>query len=160
MWMLDTGQSRNCSPKNLSSRALSAVFHGYLGLLTGRGLKMVLIACFKFRLNIGCLCIWICDIFYCLNGMVLYRCGTGSLASTLTFSDDTCVNAEWHVSDIHSGGRKDAEKNVSKWHFVYHKSLLDFPGCETGPLCEKPATNRLIYGSPNLRYRILFKNTT
>jgi hypothetical protein len=38
-------------------------------------------------------------------------------------------------------------QNLPQGHFVYHKSHMTWPGLELGSRGEKPATNRLSYGT-------------
>jgi hypothetical protein len=47
---------------------------------------------------------------------------------------------------IDRGKPKNSERNLSQCHFVHDKSNMDWPGCQLGPHCERPATNRLSHG--------------
>jgi hypothetical protein len=53
-------------------------------------------------------------------------------------------NPRWN--DIDRGKPKDSEKNLSQYHFVYHKSHWIDPGANPGRRGERPAINRLSHG--------------
>jgi hypothetical protein len=55
------------------------------------------------------------------------------------------MNMESHGGMILTGKAEELGGNLSQCHFVHHKSHMDLPGSEPGPLRERPATNRLSY---------------
>jgi hypothetical protein len=59
-----------------------------------------------------------------------------------------------NVYDIDEGKPKDTEKNLSRCHFVYHKSHWIDPGANQGSLGERPATNRQSHGTVFGFYKI------
>jgi hypothetical protein len=69
------------------------------------------------------------------------------------------MNMEQRWNDIDMGKPKDSEKNLTECHFVRHKSHMNWPEREPGPRGEKPATNRLSYGTAEVGlYRATLRN--
>jgi hypothetical protein len=72
--------------------------------------------------------------FYCCDEVTLCLCGIGPLTGPLSIPQMIRVNMEQRWNDTDRGKPKDSEKSLFQCHFVHHKSHVDCPGREPGPL--------------------------
>jgi hypothetical protein len=66
------------------------------------------------------------------------------------------MNIEEQWNDIERGKLKNSEKILSQCHFVHHRSHWTDLGANLGHRGEKPATNRLSYGTALMYVLVLF----
>jgi hypothetical protein len=80
-----------------------------------------------------------------------FCCGGETFVSVKLQPRADPVSIAWIIFEcIWSNGKiisawEDSKRNISRSHCVGHKFHLKFPGCETGLLSEKSASNRLSY---------------
>jgi hypothetical protein len=77
----------------------------------------------------------------------------GLLGRVISSSQGLCVSAPGDCEDGEVGGmnsfwqgKRSTRRNLSRRHFVHHKSHLPYPGANPDRRGGKPATNRFSYG--------------
>ena len=67
-------------------------------------------------------------ITFIKNSFASSACATGNISAKITIS----MGQWWNYTD-RGGKPKYSEKNLSHFHFVHHKSHMDWPGMALGP---------------------------
>jgi hypothetical protein len=55
---------------------------------------------------------------------------TAATIGPIIYSPGVCGEPRWNIS---RGKPKNSNKNLTQYHFVHHKSYLNWPGREPGP---------------------------